>query len=68
MPWSPVGVASVYDCLQYADESKRVMEAVAAKIMALVEGGPDNVIAFFLGNKGVSAALRTLMKSVVWGS
>jgi hypothetical protein len=31
---------SVYDRHQYADENKRVMEATAAKIMALVEGRP----------------------------
>ena len=30
----------VYDRHQYADENKRVMEAVAAKIMTLVEGEP----------------------------
>jgi hypothetical protein len=34
------GIASVYDRHQYADENKRVMEATAAKIMALVEGRP----------------------------
>jgi integrase len=40
------GIASVYDRHQYADENKRVMEAVAARIMALAEGKPvaDNVI------------------------
>jgi integrase len=32
------GIASVYDRHGYADENKRVMEAVAARIMALVEG------------------------------
>jgi integrase len=32
------GIASVYDRHSYADENKRVMEAVAARIMALVEG------------------------------
>jgi integrase len=32
------GIASVYDRHGYAEETKRVMEAVAAKIMALVEG------------------------------
>ena len=32
------GIASVYDRHGYAEENKRVMEAVAAKIMALVEG------------------------------
>jgi integrase len=40
------GIASVYDRHGYAEENKRVMEAVAAKIMALVEvGAPhDQVI------------------------
>jgi integrase len=39
------GIASVYDRHQYADENKRVMEAVAARIISLVEGGTvaDNV-------------------------
>ena len=32
------GIAPVYDRHGYAEETKRVMEAVAAKIMALVEG------------------------------
>jgi integrase len=32
------GIASVYDRHGYADENKRVMEAVAARLMALVEG------------------------------
>ena len=32
------GIASVYDRHQYADENKRIMEAVASRIMALVEG------------------------------
>jgi integrase len=32
------GIASVYDRHQYADENKRIMETVANKIMALVEG------------------------------
>ena len=32
------GIASVYDRHQYADENKRIMEAVASKIMAVVEG------------------------------
>ena len=40
------GIASVYDRHQYADENKRIMEAVASKIMTLIEGGSDNVIAF----------------------
>jgi integrase len=39
------GIASVYDRHGYAEEGKRVMEAVAAKIMALVEGEPaGNVV------------------------
>jgi integrase len=40
------GIASVYDRHGYADENTRVMEAVAARIMALVEGGPaaSNVV------------------------
>ncbi len=32
------GIASVYDRHQYADENKRIMEAVAHRIMALAEG------------------------------
>jgi integrase len=45
------GIASVYDRHQYADENKRVMEAVAARIMALAEGGPvaSNVVAAQFG-------------------
>jgi integrase len=41
------GIASVYDRHQYADENKRIMESVAAHIMALVEGRPvaSNVVA-----------------------
>jgi hypothetical protein len=40
------GIADVYDRHEYADENKRVMEAVAARIMALAEGRPeaDNVV------------------------
>jgi integrase len=40
------GIASVYDRHEYADENKRVMEAVAKYIMALAEGrsAPDNVV------------------------
>jgi integrase len=38
------GITSVYDRHEYADETKRVMEAVAAKIMALVEGRPDEKV------------------------
>jgi integrase len=35
------GIASVYDRHEYADENRRVMEAVAARIMALAEGRAD---------------------------
>jgi integrase len=38
------GIGSVYDRHQYADENKRVMEAVASRIMALVEGRPDDKV------------------------
>ena len=42
------GIASVYDRHGYAEENKRVMEATAAKIMALVEGGAahNQIVAF----------------------
>jgi integrase len=41
------GIASVYDRHGYADENRRIMEAVAARIMALVDGGPAaNVVPF----------------------
>ena len=32
------GIASVYDRHGYAEENKRIMEAVAHRIMALAEG------------------------------
>jgi integrase len=39
------GIASVYDRHQYADENKRIMEAVGAHFMALVDGRrTDNVV------------------------
>jgi integrase len=38
------GIADVYDRHEYADENKRIMEAVAAHIMALVEGRTDNKV------------------------
>jgi integrase len=38
------GIASVYDRHGYAEESKRVMETVASKIMALVEGRSDSKV------------------------
>jgi len=41
------GITDTYDRHGYADENKRVMEAVAAKIMALVEGrASDKVVKF----------------------
>jgi hypothetical protein len=40
------GIASVYDRHGYADENKRIMEAVASKIMTLALGNaaPSNVL------------------------
>jgi integrase len=39
------GIASVYDRHGYGDENKKIMEAVAQKIMALVDGrSGDNVV------------------------
>jgi integrase len=40
------GIADVYDQYEYADENKKVMEAVARRIVALAEGrpAPDNVV------------------------
>jgi hypothetical protein len=38
------GIASVYDRHQYADENKRIMETVAAHIMASVEGQPGGKV------------------------
>ena len=41
------GIASVYDRHSYSDENKRIMEAVASKIMMLVQGAAaGNVVAF----------------------
>ena len=41
------GIADVYDRHQYADQIKQAMEAVAARIVSLVEGSPaDNVVPF----------------------
>jgi hypothetical protein len=40
------GIASVYDRHQYAEETKHIMEAIAVRLMALVEGRTgDHVIA-----------------------
>jgi hypothetical protein len=38
------GISDVYDRHEYAEENLRVMEAVARHILALAEGGPDNVV------------------------
>jgi integrase len=38
------GIASVYDRFGYAEETKRVMEAVANKIMALADPRPDDKV------------------------
>jgi integrase len=35
------GIASVYDRHKYAEENKRIMEAVAAEILRLAEGRPE---------------------------
>jgi integrase len=43
------GIASVYDRHQYAQENQRVMEAVATRIMSLVEGPADNVVGLKFG-------------------
>jgi integrase len=43
------GVTSVYGRHGYADENKRIMEAVAQKIMTLVEGGDAGVVVPFAG-------------------
>jgi integrase len=42
------GIADVYDRHEYAEENKRIMEAVAARIVALATGAApaDNVVAF----------------------
>jgi integrase len=45
------GIASVYDRHGYAEETKRVMEAVASKIMALVEGVPDDKVVPIRGTR-----------------
>jgi integrase len=38
------GIADVYDLHEYADENKAIMEAVASKILALVEREESNII------------------------
>jgi integrase len=41
------GIADVYDIHNYADENQQIMEAVARRIMALVEGGRDDTVVAF---------------------
>jgi integrase len=41
------GIASVYDCHGYADENKRVMETVAARLLSLAEGRTDSKVVQF---------------------
>jgi integrase len=41
------GIADVYDRHGYETETKRIMEAVAAHIMALIDGRADNKIVAF---------------------
>ena len=45
------GISSVYDRHGYAEENKRVMEAVAARIVSLATGGPEasNVVTASFG-------------------
>jgi integrase len=41
------GIASVYDRYQYAEENKRIMEAVASRLLTLAEGkAASNVLSF----------------------
>jgi integrase len=41
------GIGDIYDAAKYSDENKRIMEAIASRFMALIDGGAaDNVIAF----------------------
>jgi integrase len=46
------GIASVYDRHGYAEETKRVMEAVANKIMALVKGAPAGKVVQMPARRG----------------
>jgi hypothetical protein len=44
------GIASVYDRHGYADETKQIMEAVAARLMAHITGGAtDNLVTVKFG-------------------
>jgi integrase len=43
------GIATVYDRYSYEAETKHIMEAVASKIMTLVQGAAGNVVSFTPG-------------------
>ena len=45
------GIASVYDRHQYAAENKKIMESVASRIVALIEGDTAKVIPMNVRNK-----------------
>ena len=51
------GIASVYDRHQYADENKQIIEAVAARIMALANGKPEASNVVHMGDVKASASL-----------
>jgi integrase len=51
------GIASVYDRHGYADENKRIMEAVAARLMALAEGRPDSKVVPISAHQRTSQAV-----------
>jgi hypothetical protein len=38
------GIGDIYDAATYADENKKIMETIAARFMALIDGGADNVL------------------------
>jgi integrase len=45
------GIASVYDRHHYAEETKHIMEVVAAKIMGLIEGRTDEKVVLLQGRE-----------------
>jgi integrase len=38
------GISDIYDAAEYADENKKIMEAVANQFMMLIGGGADNIL------------------------
>jgi hypothetical protein len=46
------GIATVYDRHGYAEENKRLMETVAARIMALAEGRPISNVVDLMARNG----------------